>query len=133
MRRRYLSEERLEEIRQWTNSLSKLSREEDCSIIIEGRRDRESLEMLGVTGKFESLWELTKKIKSGEENMKSHGYVILTDFDRKGRELHDRLMSELSSLGARVIEWPRSRYRGIGLPHRVEEAYSWVRSRTKWG
>lgn len=131
-RRRLLTREELEKIGEWVDSLSDLSEREGYVIVVEGRRDRESLSSLGVRGRFELLWRLLKRIRRGDEGTFSRGYVILTDFDAEGRVIHDRLKEDLASRGAKVAEWPRIRYRKLGLPPKVEEAYPFVRNRVKW-
>ena len=114
----------------WAKALSELAEEESCTIIVEGQRDMSSLRSLGVKGNYEFVREIIQSLKEGlQDKFNGHTYVILTDFDREGKLLHLNLKTMLSSLGAKIIEWPRARYLKLGLPPKIEEAYNFVSKR----
>ncbi len=123
----FLTKEKLEEIIDWTKALSKLAEDESCTIIVEGQKDMNSLKSLGVKANYESVREIIQSLKKGlQDEFNGHSYVILTDFDKEGKLLHLHLKTMLTSLGAKIIEWPRIRYLKIGLPPKIEEAYNFV-------
>ncbi len=125
-----LFERKLEEIIEWARALTEISEKGQCTIIVEGPRDVISLKSLGVRGEFYSVREVMRKIRDGlQDEFNGRAFIILTDFDREGRMLHLGLKSTLTSLGARVIEWPRERYARLHLPPRIEEAYDFVSRR----
>lgn len=73
--------------------------EEGSPIIVEGKADADALRKLGVKGQvicvkasLKPLIELLEVIKRKEEA------IILTDFDRRGAELADRLKKSLEEL-----------------------------------
>lgn len=126
----FLTKEKLEEIIDWAKTLSELAEKESCTIIVEGQRDMYSLKSLGVKGNYEFVREIIQSLKEGlQDEFNGNTYVILTDFDREGKILHLNLKTVLSSLGAKIIEWPRTRYLKLGLPPKIEEAYNFVSKR----
>jgi len=128
----FLTKRQIEGIMNWVKALSELAAAYDCTIIVEGQKDLKSLQSLGVRGNFEFVREIIRGLKEGsQDDFNGHAYVILTDFDREGRLLHLDLKTMLTSLGARVIEWPRVRYSELGLPPRIEEAYNFVKRRKR--
>ncbi|GEM_PF-1101772 len=123
----YLTKEKLEEIDAWVRALSKLARENNCSIIVEGQKDMKSLMSLGVRGNFKFVREVMKNLREGlQDEFNGRTYTILTDFDKEGKHLHLNLKTMLTSLGAKVVEWPRTRYLKLGLPPKIEEAFNFV-------
>lgn len=70
-------------------------------IIVEGKKDRKALEKLGLT----NIIELSKKplYQIVEEVSESNNEcLILTDLDKKGKELYGRLNSDLQRRGVKV-------------------------------
>src|SRR5205807_8932752 len=81
-------------------------------IIVEGRRDEAALRRLGVTGKVhclkargESRHEFIDRLDGTKEA------IVLTDFDREGKELETWLYKELSQRGVKsdIKIWIRKR------------------------
>jgi len=123
----FLTKEKLEKIINWTKALSELAEEEKCTIIVEGQKDMNSLRSLGVRGNYEFVREIMQSLREGlQDEFNGRTYIILTDFDREGKLLHLNLKTMLSSLGAKIVEWPRTRYLKLGLPPKIEEAYNFV-------
>ncbi|MBL7055088.1 toprim domain-containing protein [Candidatus Woesearchaeota archaeon] len=70
-------------------------------IIVEGKKDSIALKKLG----FKNIAELSKKplFQIIEDiSSKNKECVILTDFDKKGKQLYKKLNSGLSTLGVKV-------------------------------
>ncbi len=85
--------------------LEKLSSSGKC-IIVEGKKDKDSLEKLGI----KNIFTLSKKpLFSIVEDVaeKNNEVVILTDFDRKGKELYGKLKKDLSKSGVKVDNYFR--------------------------
>ena len=70
-------------------------------IIVEGKKDRKALEQLGIS----NIVELSKKpiFQIVEEISESNDEcIILTDLDKKGKELYGKLNSNLQKHGVKV-------------------------------
>ena len=70
-------------------------------VIIEGKKDRKALEKLGI----DNVMELSKKplFQIAEEISNSNNEcIILTDLDKKGKELYGKLRSDLQKNGVKV-------------------------------
>ena len=73
------------------------------TIIVEGRRDRESLRSMGVTGPIQCLQSSrTNAIGLVESLQGVRRVVVLTDFDREGVSLAQKLTRSLNARGLRV-------------------------------
>ena len=73
------------------------------TIIVEGRRDRESLRSMGVTGRIQCLQSSrTNAIGLVESLQGVRRVVVLTDFDREGVSLAQKLTRSLNARGLRV-------------------------------
>ena len=70
-------------------------------IIVEGQRDKKALEQLGinkiVTLNKEPLFKIAENISKEHKDV-----IILTDLDKKGKQLYGKLNSSLQRLGLRV-------------------------------
>jgi 5S rRNA maturation endonuclease (ribonuclease M5) len=76
-------------------------------IIAEGPKDIKSLRAIGVENRIYQLsktplYEIIEIIASETKDV-----VILTDFDKKGKELYGKLNSDLQKFGVRVDNGPR--------------------------
>jgi len=77
-------------------------------IVVEGLRDKESLRMMGIKGKILCLQNSRRNTLSFAEQFGGEGNVIvLTDFDRQGVFLANRLNRILNSqnVNANLILW----------------------------
>lgn len=77
--------------------LAKL-REEEKPIIVEGKKDRASLKKCGISNVFvlyhAPIYKIVESIaKRGE------GCIILTDLDKKGKQIYGKLNRELQHFG----------------------------------
>jgi len=73
----------------------------DKIIIVEGKEDKAALKRLGIT----NIVQLNKKplYKIVEELIeKSKGVIILTDLDKKGKQLYGKLNHDLGRFGVKV-------------------------------
>jgi len=87
----------IEELNQEINKL----KDSNTLIIVEGKKDRKALEKLGI----KNIIELSKKplFQIIEDiSCKNKECIILTDLDKKGKQLYGKLNSGLSRLGVRV-------------------------------
>lgn len=100
-------------------------------IIVEGRRDEAALRRLGVRGRIhclkakgESRHEFLEHLDGAREA------ILLTDFDREGKELGRWLYRELSQRGIRSDDrlWRRIRSLSRTEVRSVEELPSFVRA-----
>ncbi len=87
-------------IEELNQEISKLRTSNEL-IIVEGKKDRIALEKLGL----KNITELSKKplfqiIEDISNNNKE--CIILTDLDKKGKQLYGKLNSGLSRLGVKV-------------------------------
>jgi len=99
-------------------------------VVVEGERDRRSLERLGVTGRVvlfhagRGFSQLTRSLsKSGQR------VVVLTDWDREGGHLAHRLTELLAAEGVRAdVEFRRRLARVLrGEVVHVEGLAKWAR------
>ena len=73
-----------------------------CLIIVEGKKDKNALEHLGLKNEIVTLSK--KPIFSLVEDIvrKNKKVAILTDMDKKGRQLYGKLNSNLQQFGVKV-------------------------------
>jgi 5S rRNA maturation endonuclease (ribonuclease M5) len=100
-------------------------------IIVEGRRDEAALRKLGVNGIIhclkahgESRFEFLERLNGSNEA------ILLTDFDREGKELTEWLHNELSRRGVRsdFTLWRRIRSLARTEVHAVEELPNFIQA-----
>ena len=109
----------------------RIQSEAGVPIIVEGRRDEAALRRLGVTGKVhclkargESRHEFLDRLDGTKEA------IVLTDFDREGKELETWLYKELSQRGVKsdLKIWIRMRSLARSEVRSVEELPSFIRA-----
>ena len=132
----------LEEINEFLERLSE-DAEQGMPILVEGPSDVRALRELGVRGSFIALKTSGKKLVDVVERIErppNGEVIILTDFDRTGKELAFSLAEELESAGLRanLTYWRRlkalvgSFSKDIeGLPSLVETLMRKARSRPR--
>lgn len=78
---------------------------EEKTIIVEGIKDQKALqefEIKSVPMRRRALYKVVEYvIKKGKE------CIILTDLDKKGKQLYSRINSQLSNMGIRIDNKPR--------------------------
>ncbi len=67
-------------------------------VIVEGKKDKASLEAIGIT----NIITLNKPLYAVIESITLKDAAILTDMDERGRKLYQELKSKLSSRGVRI-------------------------------
>ena len=113
--------------------LQELRRQSDAGvpIVVEGRRDEAALRKLGINGEIyclkargESRHDFLERLNGAREA------ILLTDFDREGKELETWLYHELSQrgIGSDLKFWRRIRSLAHTDVHAVEELPSFVRA-----
>ena len=73
----------------------------NTKIIVEGKKDREALQKLGIR----NIIELSKKPLFHiveEVSQKNNECIILTDLDKKGKEIYGKLNSDLQKHGVKI-------------------------------
>ncbi len=86
----------MEEFFEWLEAL----RSSEKLILVEGKKDRKSLEQFGINNIITlgpPLYEVCEYVASQTKDV-----IILTDLDKKGKELYGKLNSQLSQMGVRV-------------------------------
>ena len=72
--------------------------ESETQIIVEGKKDKESLMKLGLS----NIIVLNKPLYAVAESIEAKEVLILTDLDAEGRKMYYKLKSWLSSRGVKV-------------------------------
>ncbi len=84
----------------WKNLLESLE-EGEQEVVVEGKRDRVALQKLGIRNRITLINQSPDRVA---ERVASHGAseaVVLTDFDRSGEELAQRICEALESYGVK--------------------------------
>jgi len=90
------AEETLEELDLLLEELQELAQE--CDILVEGRKDRNALTLLGVRGEFLQVQDAGGIFGVAEGlSHRNRGAIILTDWDRKGGQLAEMLRNALKA------------------------------------
>lgn len=117
--------ERIERLTQKLVARSKVG----IPIIVEGRKDEQSLRRLGIEGKIICMksaglgfFDFIEEIKPWKE------VIVLTDFDEEGRELSSRLVKELLRIRIKADDLFWKELRGLGRSEirSVEELADYV-------
>ncbi len=117
---------------EWVRELNSRASFSDVEVIVEGPRDEAALEGVGVRATFVYASSLVKEVRElGEGRVIGRTFIILTDFDDEGRDLHDKLKRMITELGGKVDESPRSSYKALGLPPLIEEVEVFLRRRVR--
>ncbi len=85
--------------------IKQLEKAKDYLIIVEGKKDKSSLQKLGFTKIFvihETGKSLGEKIEQIQELVGRDKVCILTDFDKKGKKMYLLLKSKLQEIGVRL-------------------------------
>ena len=97
---------------------NEIEKYKDFLFIVEGKKDKQALENLGLTEIFvlnetgKSLGEKIEQIESQKRKI-----CILTDFDKKGKKLYLKLKSELAIRNVRLDNSFRSFLLKSGVIH----------------
>ena len=105
------NERRMEELQHILEELI-IEAAEGTPIIVEGPRDRESLERLEVKGDVMSVKTSGKTLLDTLQEIEDHGkgeVILLMDFDRRGKEMTARLIKNLekSSVKTNLVYWKK--------------------------
>ena len=82
-------------------------REEEPIIIVEGIKDKKALEAFQIKNIIilngKDIWNRVEQtVEKNREETKEKEFLILTDFDKKGKELYGKIARNLDKLGATV-------------------------------
>lgn len=76
-------------------------KQEDILIVVEGKKDKRALEQFEIKNIIvlngKDLWNRLEEIATEKKEV-----LILTDFDRKGKELYGKITKYLDKLGMKV-------------------------------
>ena len=76
-------------------------KEEDILIIVEGKKDKAALENFEIKNikilNGKDIWNRCEEIAQNNEEV-----IILTDFDKKGKELYSKIAKNCEKLGIKV-------------------------------
>ncbi|MGC8581796.1 MAG: toprim domain-containing protein [Thermoplasmata archaeon] len=115
----------IESVNKWVETINALN----CFIIVEGGRDFKSLVELGVTNEIAIINKgihLYEFIEQNENKMKGKMVIILTDWDKKGKELYDSIKNMLKGYGINDNAFYRKSFEHIFYKYTscIEDAYS---------
>lgn len=83
------------------NNLIDKIKNSNILVIVEGKKDRAALQKLGINNIIElnkkSLFQIVEDITNSNDEC-----IILTDLDKKGKELYGKLNSDLQRRGLKV-------------------------------
>jgi len=115
---------------EWVRELNSRASFSDVEVVVEGPKDEAALENIGIHATFTYASRLLKDIKEfGEGRVTDKTFIILTDFDKEGKSIHDKLKRLITELGGKVDETPRDHYKSIGLPPMIEELSGFLKRR----
>lgn len=90
-----MNQEKKELINELYEAIDKLK---DLPVIVEGKKDKKALERVG----FNRVITLNKPFYKVVEEINEKKVLILTDLDRKGRQIYGRLKKDLNKEGVVV-------------------------------
>jgi len=102
----------------------------DLFIVVEGEKDKISMEELGFKNIFvlnETGKSLYEKIEEIEEKAGKNKICILTDFDKKGKQLYLLLKSELAKRKVKLDNSFRGVLLKLNISH-IEGLFSFIKS-----
>ncbi len=114
--------ERLEKLEELIKELQVLS-DEGAIIVVEGKKDAESLRLLGITGEIrfstqQPLLDFTEALqRSGKE------IILLTDWDKKGGESMHKMIRHLLAYGIMPNTRIRAKIRAL-VKKRIKDVES---------
>ncbi len=116
----------------WVEEVNSRASFSDVELVVEGVNDERALRELGVVANFTYVSYLLRDIRElGEIRIRGRTFIVMTDFDREGRLLHDRLKRMVTELGGKIDEAPRKAYKSLGMPPLIEELSGFLRRRVK--
>ncbi len=91
----------MEEIKEEFQKLINKAKGSNILIIVEGKKDRNALNNIGIRNIIElnkkPLYQIVEEVSSDNDEC-----IILTDLDKKGKELYGRLNSDLQRRGVKI-------------------------------
>ena len=83
------------------NNLIEKIKNSNTLIIVEGKKDKAALQKLGLSNIFElnkkALFQIVEEVSASNDEC-----IILTDLDKKGKEIYGKLNSNLQKHGVKV-------------------------------
>jgi 5S rRNA maturation endonuclease (ribonuclease M5) len=108
------------------NLIEMLKEEESALILVEGQRDVEALRALGITHHMVKV--SGRRMFDDFSLFEGKNIIILTDFDRTGRLLFNRLRKELEIMGynPNMYYWMQIKKLTKGVIKAIEELDTYV-------
>ncbi len=96
-----------EEILEVIEKVKQESDEEKLIIIVEGIKDKRALEAFQIKSIIilngKDIWNrIEQTVEKNRKETKEREFLILTDFDKKGKELYGKIAKNLDKLGAKI-------------------------------
>jgi len=113
--------------------LKQLEKAKEYLIIVEGKKDKTSLQKLGFQKIFvihETGKSLGEKIEQIQEIVGKNKVCILTDFDKKGKKMYLLLKSKLQEIGVRMDNTLRGFLLKQKISH-IEGLYHFLQNENK--
>jgi|Deesub1362A_J573_1020465.scaffolds.fasta_scaffold00001_383 5S rRNA maturation endonuclease (ribonuclease M5) len=103
--------------------ISSLNEIEELIIVVEGTSDRDGLKTIGINKEIIVYNERSFWSKILRETATSKKILILTDFDREGEEINDRIEKRIETYGYVILREWRRRFRSdtVGLGQEIYE------------
>ncbi len=110
--RRRLGRRLKAELEEMLAVVEKLKQEMDEAtvILVEGLRDKQALQQLGIMGRILSLHEFKKEVGA---YLNAERIILLLDFDEEGIEMYKRVKTRLEQQGFKVENFYHNRFRGM--------------------
>ncbi|MEM2218678.1 MAG: hypothetical protein QXO55_05430 [Candidatus Korarchaeum sp.] len=115
---------------EWVSEVNSRASSDLVEVVVEGPRDERALKLLGVKASFTHARDLMMEIRDeGGSRIRGKSFIIMTDFDKEGINIYDKLKSIITECGGSVDDRPRVEYRRRGLPPLIEELEGFLKRR----
>lgn len=120
----------LADLIEWVDGINRRASSDLAEVVVEGRRDERALRLLGVRARFVRASDLLRELRDeGEARVRGRVFIILTDFDKEGIKIYEKLKKRITSCGGNVDDMPRVSYLRMGLPPLLEEIEGFLERR----
>ncbi|MEM3481295.1 MAG: hypothetical protein QW576_06395, partial [Candidatus Korarchaeum sp.] len=79
---------------EWVSEVNSRASSDLVEVVVEGPRDERALKLLGVKASFTHARDLMMEIRDeGGSRIRGKSFIIMTDFDKEGINIYDKLKS----------------------------------------
>jgi 5S rRNA maturation endonuclease (ribonuclease M5) len=122
--------ELLESLIEWRDLMRARASSETAEVVVEGPRDKEALSLLGIRANYTYAGSLLRDLRElGEGRVKGKTFIIMTDFDKEGIKINEKLKIILTQYGGNLDDGPRNEYLRRGFPTLIEELRGFLERR----